>query len=46
MNTDHLVPQDLHERYWLVAADMGYGHQRAIYPLKALPKDGIILKAN
>jgi hypothetical protein len=46
MNADQLVPQDLHDKYLLVAADMGYGHQRAIYPLKALAKNQIILNAN
>ncbi len=46
MNTDQLVPKGLHGKYWLVAADMGYGHQRAIYPLKALAKDSKILNAN
>ena len=39
-------PSELQEKYWLVAADMGYGHQRAIYPLKSLAKDHIILNAN
>ena len=46
MKTDHLIPQDLHGKFWLVAADMGYGHQRAIYPLKALSNSGKILNAN
>lgn len=27
---------------WVVSADMGYGHQRAIYPLKSIAKDGLI----
>ena len=27
---------------WVVAADMGYGHQRAVYPLKDIAEDGII----
>ncbi len=40
------IPPNLEENFWLVAADMGYGHQRAIYPLKALAKDGIIVNAN
>jgi hypothetical protein len=33
-------------RYWLVSADMGYGHQRAIYPLKSLAYGDIILNSN
>lgn len=32
--------------YWLVSADMGYGHQRAIYPLEHLARGGTILNAN
>jgi len=27
---------------WLVTADMGYGHQRAVYPLKQLSSDQIL----
>ncbi|MDD8019449.1 MAG: hypothetical protein PHP42_13835, partial [Bacteroidota bacterium] len=27
---------------WVVSADMGYGHQRAIFPLKSISKDGLI----
>jgi len=27
---------------WVVSADMGYGHQRAVYPLKNIAEDGII----
>jgi len=41
-----LIPSELSEKFWLVSADMGYGHQRAIYPLKELSKDCIILNAN
>lgn len=29
-------------RAWVVSADMGYGHQRAVYPLKDIAEDGII----
>lgn len=46
MNTSDSIPSALKGKYWLVSADMGYGHQRAIYPLKALSKGGIILNAN
>lgn len=31
---------------WVVAVDMGYGHQRAAYPLRHLSPDGKILIAN
>jgi len=27
---------------WIVSADMGYGHQRAVYPLKDISENGII----
>jgi hypothetical protein len=33
-------------KFWLVSADMGYGHQRAIYPLKSMAYKGNILNAN
>lgn len=29
-------------RAWVVAADMGYGHQRAVYPLRELAEGGIL----
>ena len=46
MNDTNLVPAGLKEKFWLVDADMGYGHQRAIFPLKPLAKGGEILSAN
>jgi hypothetical protein len=33
-------------KFWLISADMGYGHQRAIFPLKDLAYDREILNAN
>jgi hypothetical protein len=30
------------DRAWVVAADMGYGHQRAVYPLRTIAEGGII----
>ncbi len=33
-------------RFLLVSAEMGYGHHRAIYPLKDLSENGIILNIN
>ncbi|MBP1682866.1 MAG: hypothetical protein H6Q27_430 [Ignavibacteriaceae bacterium] len=33
---------ELKDRAWVVSADMGYGHQRAVYPLKNIAEDGII----
>ena len=46
MNASDLVPSGLKEKFWVVSADMGYGHQRAVYPLKDLSRDRIILNAN
>jgi len=40
------IPPAMQGKYWLVSADMGYGHQRAVYPLKALAPGGHILNAN
>jgi hypothetical protein len=31
---------------WVISANMGYGHQRTAYPLKALAADGKIINAN
>ncbi|HMD13087.1 MAG TPA: hypothetical protein VKI62_00535, partial [Bacteroidota bacterium] len=30
------------KKYWIVTADMGYGHLRAVYPLRDLAEEGII----
>jgi hypothetical protein len=30
------------KKAWVVSADMGYGHQRAVYPLKDISEEGII----
>lgn len=35
-----------HEKAWVVAVDMGYGHQRAAFPLKDLAFGGKIINAN
>jgi hypothetical protein len=31
---------------WVIAVNMGYGHQRTAYPLRALAPDGAVLLAN
>jgi hypothetical protein len=41
-----LISSELKEKFWLVSAEMGYGHHRAIYPLKDLAKGKQILIAN
>jgi hypothetical protein len=46
MNNIDLIPSGLQKKFWLVSADMGYGHQRAIYPLKALSVNDKILNSN
>jgi hypothetical protein len=33
---------DSNNKAWVVSADMGYGHQRAVYPLKDIAEKGII----
>lgn len=34
------------EQAWIVAVDMGYGHQRAAYPLRGLSPTGKVIVAN
>ena len=46
MKTIELIPSVLKEKFWVVSADMGYGHQRAVFPLKDLSRGRIILNAN
>ncbi|MEW6060316.1 MAG: hypothetical protein AB1600_00105, partial [Bacteroidota bacterium] len=31
-----------HLKAWVVSADMGYGHQRAVFPLKDIAEEGLI----
>lgn len=33
----------LAEKFWVASADMGYGHQRAVYPLKDIALNGEII---
>jgi hypothetical protein len=33
---------EINKKAWVVSADMGYGHQRAVYPLIDIAEDGII----
>src|ERR1035437_5409471 len=37
-----LTPETGSDKAWVVTANMGYGHQRAVYPLKEIAEDGII----
>lgn len=30
------------QKAWIVSADMGYGHQRAVFPLKSIAEEGLI----
>ncbi|MCW8812753.1 MAG: hypothetical protein OQK65_04385 [Chlorobium sp.] len=32
----------MNNKAWVVSADMGYGHQRAVYPLRDIAEEGII----
>src|SRR3989344_6940446 len=34
------------KKAWVVAVDMGYGHQRTAYPLRHLALDGEVINAN
>lgn len=36
----------MENKAWIVAVDMGYGHQRAAYPLRALSPTGQVIIAN
>ena len=33
---------EFNNKAWVISADMGYGHQRAVYPLKNIAEEGII----
>jgi hypothetical protein len=46
LDTYNIIPSGLKGKFRLVSADMGYGHHRAIYPLKDLSFEGDILNAN
>lgn len=46
MSMNDLEPSELKAKFHLVSAEMGYGHHRAIYPLKELAYGGQILIAN
>ena len=35
-----------HHKAWVVAADMGYGHQRTAYPLRDIAFGGKVINAN
>jgi len=36
----------MEDKAWVVAVDMGYGHQRAAYPLRRFSPDGKVINAN
>ena len=42
MSKKNTTPQ----RAWVVAMDMGYGHQRAAYPLHSMAEGGVVLHAD
>ncbi len=44
--TDMLFPDTNSGKYILVSADMGYGHNRAIFPLQKLAAEGRIININ
>ena len=49
METEKSLPagrQENNKKAWVVAADMGYGHQRTAFPLRELALGGDIINAN
>src|SRR3989344_8166076 len=38
--------EDNIKKAWVVAVDMGYGHQRTAYPLRDLAPAGMVINAN
>jgi len=40
------IPNSFNQKVWLLAVDMGYGHQRTAYPLRFLAFEGKIINAN
>lgn len=46
MNNEKRVYPEFVERAWVIAVNMGYGHQRTAYPLKDFAFEGKIVNAN
>ncbi|MCX6723118.1 MAG: hypothetical protein NT094_03555 [Candidatus Staskawiczbacteria bacterium] len=40
------IPPKAGQKAWVIAADMGYGHQRTAYPLRDIAFSGRIIRAN
>ncbi len=40
------MQSEQNKKVWVVAADMGYGHQRTAYPLKDIAFTGRVINAN
>lgn len=47
MSTSSQTPPPAHapDRYWVIGADMGYGHQRAVHPFGGVAHAGAIISA-
>ncbi|MFH1820560.1 MAG: hypothetical protein ABH805_01450, partial [Candidatus Nealsonbacteria bacterium] len=41
-----MLPKKFNSKAWVVAVDMGYGHQRTAYPLRSLSWGGQVINAN
>jgi len=41
-----MLKKQFHSKAWVVAVDMGYGHQRTAYPLRQLSFNGQVVNAN
>ena len=46
MYNEYMSKQKVKQKAWVVAVDMGYGHQRAAYPLKHLAYKNEIITVN
>ncbi|MDZ4745938.1 MAG: hypothetical protein SGJ05_08035 [bacterium] len=44
--TNPLIEDQLNEHYWVIGAEMGYGHQRAVNPFKSVAEGNIIMAGN
>lgn len=43
---ERIVQELIKRKAWIISADMGYGHQRAVYPLREIAEGGVITVGN
>ena len=46
MNYEIKMREQNNKKAWVVAVDMGYGHQRTAYPLRDIAFSGKVVSAN